>query len=300
MAAFAMQPNNHRLSVKIYATDDQPSSILDAYQLAIQEGSQIVIGPLTRNGVTNIAGSGLVNVPTLALNIPENDTALPPNLYFFGLSVEGEARQVAHIAFNQGKTTAGTITANNPLSKRSQQAFMEEWKRLGGKILAQYTFTDDINSFSMLKEALSGNPPDMIFLAADYRKARLVRPYLGTPIPIFATSQINSGRNEPGRDIDLNDIQFVDMPWMLQPDHAAVMVYPRPDKFVSADLERLYALGIDAYRLSEMLLSSQSRNLTLDGVTGQITLSGENQILRELTPAIFKQGIATLPGAMAP
>lgn len=298
MAAFAFQPKNHRFSVKVYATDDQPGSMLDAYQLAIQEGSQIIIGPLTRNGVTKIAGSGLVNVPTLALNIPENDTALPPNLYFFGLSVEGEARQVAHIAFKQGKTTATTITANTPLAKRSQQAFMEEWEKLGGTLIAQYSFTDDINSFSTLRGALSNNLPDMIFLSADYRKARLVRPYLGAPIPTYATSQINSGRNEPSRDVDLNDIQFVDMPWLLQQDHPAVMIYPRMEKFISADLERLYALGIDAYRLAEiMLFSPTSRTVALDGVTGKITLSTDQQIIRELTPAIFRQGIATLPDA---
>ena len=300
MAAFVFQPKNLRFSVKVYATDDQPGSMLDAYQLAIQEGVQVIIGPLTRDGVTTIAGSGLVNIPTLALNIPENDTALPSNLYFFGLSVEGEARQVARLAFNQGKTTAGTLSANTPLAKRSQQAFTEEWKRLGGKITAQYIFTEDINSFPMLKANLAHSAPDMIFLSAGYQKARLLRPYLGTLIPIYATSQINSGKNEPARDVDLNDIQFVDMPWLLQPDHPAVMIYPHMDKFVSADVERLYALGIDAYRLAELMLSSQSRNISLDGVTGRITLNGDNQILRELTPAIFKQGVATVPDAMTP
>ena len=139
--------------------------------------------------------------------------------------------------------------------------------------------------------------PDMIFLAADYAKARLVHPYLGVTIPTYSTSQINSGKNEPGKDIDLNGIQFVDMPWLLQPDHPAVMIYPHQEKFFSADYERLYALGIDAYRLADILLTSPNRNITLDGVTGKITLSGDNQVMRELTPGVFRQGIATLLSA---
>lgn len=300
MAAFGLQTKNQHASVKIYATDDQPGSILESYQLAIQEGSQIIIGPLTRNGVTSIAESGLVSVPTLALNIPENDTSLPPNLYFFGLSVEGETRQVAHMAFNEGKINAVTLTANTPLSKRSQQAFMEEWQNLGGKIIAQYNFTDNISSFSTLRSALAKSEADMIFLAADYTKARMVRPYLGVPIPTYATSQINSGKNEPARDIDLENIHFVEMPWLLLPDHPAVMVYPRPEKFIGPDYERLYALGIDAFRIAEIFLSSSNRNFVLDGVTGQITLNNGNQFMRELTPAIFHQGIATTPEAAIP
>lgn len=302
MAAYSLSSPSSRqkLPVRIYPTTEQDESILEAYQLALQEGNLIIIGPLTRSGVTALARSNLVTIPTLALNIPENDIPLPANLYSFGLSVEGEARQIAHMAYNEGKKTAATVTANNPLAKRSQQAFIDEWQKLGQKVIAQYSFNNDVNSASTLRDALAKKAPDMIFLAAGVEKARMVRPYLGITNTTYATSQISNGKSEPARDVDLNGIQFLDMPWLLQPDHPAVMIYPHPEKFVSADLERLYALGIDACRLSDMLLSSPSRNLSLDGVTGRITLNGDNQILRELTPAIFKQGIATLPDAMTP
>ncbi len=302
MAAYSQSPasGNQKLPIRIYPTGDQVESILEAYQLALQEGNLIIIGPLTRSGVTAIAESKLVNIPTLALNIPENDIALPANLYSFGLSVEGEARQIARMAYNDGKKSAATVTANNPLAKRSQQAFIDEWQKLGQKVIAQFSFTGEVSSVSTLRDALAKKSPDMVFLAADVEKARMVRPYLGVTNATYATSQISGGKNEPARDVDLNGVVFLDMPWLLQPDHPAVMIYPRQDKFISADLERLYALGIDAYRLSEMLHSSPNRSLTLDGVTGRITFSGDNQILRELTPATFRQGIATLPDAIAP
>ena len=51
----------------------------------------------------------------------------------------------------------------------------------------------------------------------------------------------------------------MDMPWFVQPDHPAVMVYPAPDARMAVEQERLYALGIDAYRLCGLLLQSDAK-----------------------------------------
>ena len=59
------------LKVRVYGTSEDPQQILSAYQRAISLGARAVIGPLTRNGVTSLAQSGLVSVPTLALNTPD-------------------------------------------------------------------------------------------------------------------------------------------------------------------------------------------------------------------------------------
>jgi len=90
---------------------------------------------------------------------------------------------------------------------------------------------------------------------------------------------------------DLADIRFVDMPWLLQPDHPAVMIYPRANPPLTPDMERLYALGIDSFRLLQILLDGSYRTaLPLDGVTGRIRLSNNNQLQREAIPAQIKQG----------
>jgi outer membrane PBP1 activator LpoA protein len=86
-------------------------------------------------------------------------------------------------------------------------------------------------------------------------------------------------------------VRFFDMPWLLQPDHPAVMIYPRPASPLAPELERLYALGIDAYRLLDVLLDgSVAKALPLDGVTGKLTLEG-HQFQREATPAVMRQGL---------
>lgn len=288
MAAIEMQA---ALAATVYPTDDRVEAILDAYRHALQQGSKIIVGPLTKNAVTALAESGQVAVPTLALNAPDKVIdAMPSNLYLFGLSVEAEARQLARMAKADGKKTALTVTSATALAKRMQSSFLEEWRKLGGEITAELSFSAASVHFPELREAVAAHPADMIFLAADAPEARLVRPYLDAAIATYATSQIYDG-SEPQMNIDLNGITFMDMPWLLQPDHPAVMVYPRLDAGATAELERLYALGIDAGRLALLLQKPLPRNTAvLDGVTGRISLDFERQFVRELMPAQFQQG----------
>lgn len=282
-----------RVGVKVYATLEEPADILAAYRQAVDEGAAIVVGPLTRDGVSALAASDLVKVPTLALNVVEDSSAPPANLYFFGLQAEAEARQVAQLAAGENRRQAITIDDNSPLSNRIQQAFTEEWKRLGGSITRQITFNDDESVLLKLRQDIVDDGKTVVLLALDAPRARRLRPYLDPAVPAFATSQVFPGTGNTLANFDLNGIRFVDMPWLLQPDHPAVMVYPRPAASLSADLERLYALGIDAFRLAqELLKSGVSDNFTLDGVTGQITRDRNHQFIRELTPAIFRQGEA--------
>ncbi|MGE5027142.1 MAG: penicillin-binding protein activator, partial [Betaproteobacteria bacterium] len=56
------------LPLQTYPTGDRMEDIVSAYRQALQAGAKIVVGPLTRHGVTALARSGLISVPTRALN----------------------------------------------------------------------------------------------------------------------------------------------------------------------------------------------------------------------------------------
>jgi outer membrane PBP1 activator LpoA protein len=293
IAAAAAGQGGSRLPVKTYATTEQTDEILATYQLALAAGAQVVVGPLTRDGVSALAVSGMVHVPTLALNVPENFAVLPAYMFTFSLQVENETRQIAMLAKQDGKREALIISTDTLLDKRMQQAFAVEWEKLGGVILKSLLFTGEQDGLLTLKQAVEISGADMVFLALDAKKARQVRPYIDSSVSIYATSQIFSGNNQGTLNFDLNGIRFVDMPWLLQSDHPAVMVYPRPKSAVFVDLERLYALGIDAFRITQDLSALGPRSgYALDGVTGQISLNPDHQFVRELTPAIFYQGHA--------
>ena len=286
--------------VRTYGTTDAVSDILAAYQRAFADGAKLVVGPLTRNAVSALAASGDVKVPTLALNMAKGEIPVPRNLYFFSLQVEAEARQVARLAASEKLRSAVVVSGDSPIEKRILQAFAGEWTRQGGTIMLELAFTGDTAALATLRHKVNAMPETILFLALEESKARLAAPYLDPAISTYATSQVFSGNDNVLANFDLNGIRFVDMPWMVQPDHAAVMIYPRADPPLAAGLERLYALGIDAFRLAQFLLRNQTlERLSLDGVSGRISLGHGHQFLRELTSARFRDGQARVQEALS-
>jgi uncharacterized protein len=248
----AINPKKLILPVRVYSDFDENTSVVSVYRQAIANGARAVVGPLTRSGVSALAAEHDIPVPTLALNIVEGQFA--PKLYFFGMALEAEARQVAQLAKQQGLHQAIIITtAHTQLSQRLQSAFEEEWANPGRGILREIEYNDDPTVFADIADITD----TMVFLAADAEKARLIRPYLPNKLPVYATSQIFVGNDNILTNYDLNGIHFVDMPWLLQPDHPAVMIYPRANPPLSADRERLYALGIDSFRLIQLMLANK-------------------------------------------
>lgn len=286
--AAAKTQGGAQLPIRVYPATDDPETVVSSYKEALAAGARLVVGPLTRSGVTAVASSRLVAVPTLALNVPDHGLALPQKLYVLSLQVEAEARQVAQLAAKEGRLSAFTVIGETPLLRRIHQAFVEEYARLGGKIIAEYAFTSDAAGLTRIRQATQLDMADMAFLALDFARARVVRPYLGA-LALYATSQVHPGHAGPLAGFDLASVRFLDMPWLLQPDHPAVIVYPRQDFRDALDLERLYALGIDAFRVGSALLQGQG-SFQLDGVTGQLSLGRDRQFVRELTGAQFAEG----------
>jgi outer membrane PBP1 activator LpoA protein len=212
------------------------------------------------------------------------------------------------------------------ISKRLAAAFADEWINLGGNITAEVLFHDDYSVLTNLPVApwpdgtepkpassvsdddalQSGRalpppiaPGNMAFIAADHEKARLIRPYLNPSLPVYATSLVFKGNANTLANYDLNEIHFADMPWLLQPDHPAVMIYPHSTSLLEPEVDRLYALGIDSYRLVYSLIANRPNNvMPLDGVTGRIHLNGQ-QFQREPIPAFFRQGLGLTPETLA-
>ena len=279
------------LPVRIYATTGDPLDILIGYHHAVSAGAAFVVGPLTRDGVSAIASSQSLEVPVLALNTVDNNQTLPAKLYLFGLQTETEADQIAKLAQSSNdRNHAIVIGDDGSLSKRLQNAFMQQWQHQAGNTAELIRYTDNPELLQHLR-SLTEASNQLVFLALDAAQSRIVRAFLAPETPVYATSQIFTGSGNFLLNSDLNGIQFVDMPWLLQPDHPAVMAYRHGSTARSADMERLYALGIDAFRLMANLLLPQPVDaISIDGVTGNIRFATPGLFIREPVAAQFEQG----------
>ena len=286
------------LPVREYAVSGDVAGNLEGFRTAVAAGARVVVGPLTRDAVTALAFGEPVPVPTLALNMPDDTGRMPGNLYVLGLQVETEARQVARLVMEAGHRTAATISGSGPVQRRMQAAFAAEFQRAGGTVTTDIPFVSEPEKMRGASRSL--NAVDAVFLALGHAEARSVRPYLGNR-PVYATSSVHGGDLGPLAGHDLAGIHFVDMPWLLEPENPQIAAYPRPKTAVSAELDRLYALGIDARRIAKQLLEG-NRDIRLNGVTGRLTLGANGLIERELVSGRYVDGRAQalLPGQREP
>ena len=278
---------------------------------ALLDGADLVVGPLTKTAVAELALQPTLPVTTLALNRLPADVPPPGGLYQFGLAPEDEARAAAERAIQLGLTRAIALVPHGDLGERLLTSFAVEFEALGGTLLDIERFEPAETDFSapirrllqiqsslgrrqrlqnLLGERVEYEPRrrqdiDVIFLPAPAATARLIKPQLtfhyAGDIPTFATAQI---ANDDGRDSrELTGIEYADIPWLT-----AEPAGPLPALATMADywrretqIRRLYALGMDAYRLTGALTGSAS-DTVLNGASGTLDIGPAGVVRRRL------------------
>ena len=154
----AAAPANPSAEIKVYDTTTQP--LVQILAQAQQDGATLVVGPLLKNNVEQLATStSPLNI--LALNQPEN-VQNRANICYFALSPEDEARDAAEHIWQQGHRAPLLLVPRSALGDRVTKAFADEWQKLGGGTVLQQKFgstaelKQGINSGSGI--ALSGTP----------------------------------------------------------------------------------------------------------------------------------------------
>lgn len=313
MAAFEREPTG--IEVSVVESADGPLNMTQAYAQA-QASGDIVVGPLSRADVAAVAKSARIDKPTLALAQPESadgEIALPPRMLAVGLSIEDEARQLASWAARTRHGKALIISSGIAWQRRAARAFARQWQAQGQEAQFVEIATSggylSASGLAQLKQRLQSDKPALLFLGLDSFQARQVQSAVGSGQFIYGTSQLNplsaidwrSAEKRP----EMNGVRLLDIPWQIQPDHPGAMVYPRwitpPDRQANADLERLYALGIDAYRVAREIAVRRD-SFELDGVTGRLTVTfGHDtyRFQRAVQPAIYQDG-AVVPVLRTP
>ena len=199
-------------------------------------------------------------------------------MYALTLTVESDGRQLArHLRRNDARSVA-IVVGDSPLQKRLAAAFVDQWLELAGGPPSTERFDRDPQALVRLKQRMAKTPPDAVLLATDVADAALARPYLGT-LATCTGSQIDD-RQAPQLARELAGVCFIEIPWLADPDAAAFAKLKHPS-LANASLDRLYALGIDAFRIAQAIQDGPLDRLEFDGATGHLTLDYTRVFTRE-------------------
>jgi hypothetical protein len=286
------------MAIESRDTDESPAAVATAIAAAAGRGARMVVGPLSRSAVDALARGGGARLPVLALNAPSEAVALPPAMLAFGLRVEDEARFLVEALLRAppaaGATTEtaafAVLVGGSPLGRRAGTAFAAAIRERGRRAeTLELSLRQE--RLAEVGDRLAARPWRAILLALDAGEAAAVRPWLPPGSTVVATSRVYLGEDAaPALAQELEGVAFVDMPWLVEPDHPAVMTYPRAAAAYSAELDRLYALGIDAYRVAAEWLRGTAR-FEVDGVTGHLLVdAAAGRVERSPVLAVFAEG----------
>jgi outer membrane PBP1 activator LpoA protein len=300
----AYKASGDAVTIQHIEIDERAESLERALAGARDRRVSAVVGPLTRVQVNHLVESGRAGdapaMPLVTLNYPEWEGGAPPTMLAFGLAIEHEARQLVRTTLDDlRRAGAGTpltprflvVSGQSALAKRAAVAFRDSL-RDGGERSVVVTPTLDRLGLDAMAAAVARGEFIGAFLALDAREAIVVRSRLPREMPLFATSLVHAGGAEAELTAtELDGVRFADMPWLLEPDHTAVMIYPRSEQAWSAEMQRLYALGIDAYRLAIAWMGGRSA-FEMDGVTGTLRVDRANNARVERIPTfgVFRNG----------
>lgn len=294
--AYYQHMTEHPLAIKFYDTSGS-NDIYTLYRHAVADGADFVIGPLSKPEVQQLGDIKPLGIPVLALNYT---TAKPfqiisSNFYQFGLLPEDEINQLVQRAKQNGLKRAIIIAPANAWGRRMAAAVSKQWRPPNNEIRSSLFYSTKTNLNKQianllqttvvpqtslqnqdLAETKRRDDFDVIFLFATNKEARTIVPllhfYNAGDIPIFASSTVLDDKYSI-HEKDLNGITICDIPNNIH----------SPAKSNAVNSDRLYALGQDAYLLSQsMQRLNFLTNFPLYASTGSLSLSSNQQIHRHI------------------
>ncbi|MBD8754869.1 penicillin-binding protein activator [Pseudomonas coleopterorum] len=283
------------------------TSLDDFYRQAQAQGVQLVIGPLEKPLVKQLAARTQLPLPTLALNYSDNNQVGPPQLFQFGLAAEDEAREVSRRARADGLHSAAAMIPKGDWGDRVLNAFRQDWEANGGTLVAAQRVDQPVQLAQQIADMLnvrnagSGGQAsrrqdiDFIFLAATPQQAQQIKPTLNFQyagdLPVYATSHVFSASGDPAQYNDMTGIRFCETPWLLDTSNPLRQQVTRQWPQANGSMGRLYAMGVDAYtlaaRLGQLKALPDSR---VEGLSGNLGMGANQRIERQLPWAQFVGG----------
>lgn len=269
-----------------------------AYERAVAEGADYVLGPLGQDEVAALlARPDRLQVPVLALN--RAGEGAPAGSFSFALAPEDDGTAAADYLLARNVRQVLVLNGGDDTARRSVDAFRKRLEAGGGAVSDMLVVTGETPADmteAMRNAMLRENGAQAVFLALRVAQARAIAPQLVAAgfatRPRIGTSQLySSGRSE--QDSVLDGIVFPTERWAA----AGVAGLPMASTVASSlptargPAARLFAFGYDAWLLTafmERLVTGDEAELR--GATGLLRIDGEGNIVRAPSWATFTGG----------
>ncbi|NWB84606.1 MULTISPECIES: penicillin-binding protein activator [Pseudomonas] len=295
------------------------TSLDDFYRKAQASGVQLVIGPLEKPLVKQLSARAQLPITTLALNYSES-AQNPAQLFQFGLAAEDEAREVSRRARADGLHRAAAMVPKGEWGDRVLKAFRQDWEANGGTVVGiervdqPVALAQQIADLFQLRQSegrakslqstvggqVAAQPSrrqdiEFIFLAATPQQAQQIKPTLNFQyagdVPVYATSHVFSATGDQNQYNDMNGVRFCETPWLLDANDPLRKQVTAQWPQANGALGRLYAMGVDAYRLAPRLGQLKALpDSRIEGLSGSLSMDPGQRVERQLPWAQFVSG----------
>jgi len=266
-----------------------------AAQQAIDEGAQIVLGPLFAHSVTGakpVVRNG--SIPMIAFSTDSNVASA--GVYLLSFLPESDVDRVVAYAISQGKRSFVGLVPSNAYGNVVEGAFKQAVARLGGRIMALERYTDDRNKI--------GEAVKLVAQAAGRADAIFI-PDGGEAVNDVVAALSAAGVNL--RQFALLGTQMWDDPkifsnplleggWYPAPDPAGFHTFA--DRYRARyrqDPPRPAALAYDAVALVAALVKAQgSQRITGETLTNPSGFAGIDGVFRFRNDGTNQRGLAVM------
>lgn len=266
------------------------------------------------------------SVDKIATDVKTHAVEQNKNIIQFSLAVEDEAQQIVDKIIQAGHARLIILASDNNRGYRAMASFTEKWefdqkgRGYWKRSVVDSNFVKESSSYvaqleklllideSKLRErrlsrllgkkleytARRRQDFDALFLATSPEEARQIKPLLAfffaQDVSVYGASSIYSGSPNIKLDNDINEVQFITMPWILD-DKGVIKKAVTTNKTVSPQEMQFYAMGVDAFYLHQRLLQLQdSPQSGYHGAVGFLSVDDDNQVIKKLVWAKFSRG----------
>ncbi|MDN5780832.1 MAG: penicillin-binding protein activator [Luteimonas sp.] len=287
-----------RPEIRFYDTANSSGGAVAAYNRAVADGADQVLGPLGRDGVDAVFRNAQPAVPVLALN--RGTVAPPVNSASFSLAPEDEGTSAADYLASHGAKRVLVLSSGDDYARRSASAFAAQLAIQGGSVVQTLAVVSDkpADMTSLLQAAATREGGvDAVFIALRGNQARAITPQLAAAglaaKPRVATSQLLSGTGKAEEDRVLDGIRFPSDRWGLVTVNGMPNAAETQKALPTArgPAAKLFAFGFDAWLLTAYLQHlALTPDATVSGGTGALRIGPQGNVLRQPQWSTFSNG----------